>query len=212
MTTTEVVPCVLLSRDRDSAAPGDNVPAVAEHDAERLSDAELARLDQLLADASPAPWVASIEGRDHTSGEDVILIGDPREEDMYVSRDSAPASAADLDLIAAARNSLPALIAEVRRARPGRAKALRDSGKRPYLAIDDYGTGGIWIYLWAESADQITARYPGLTVITEWREWMTPDRLIEIIATIGPHMTFDIDQPDGWLARADEALRRPSDS
>jgi hypothetical protein len=65
---------------------------------------------------------------------------------------------------------------------------------------------------WAESAEQIAARYPGLTVITEWREWMTPDRLIEIIATIGPHMTFDIDQPDGWLAGADEALRRPSDS
>jgi len=104
----------------------------------------------------PGPWVSSIEGRDYTSGADVILIGDPREEDMDVrdmdvrdmdvrdrdvrdmdvrdmdvrhmdvSRDSGPASAADLDLIAAARNRLAALIAAARRGSssrrtPGRA-------------------------------------------------------------------------------------------
>jgi hypothetical protein len=72
---------------------------------------------------------------------------------MYVSRDGEPASSADLDFIAAARNHIPGLIAEVRRARPGRANALRAAGKRPYLAVDDYGSGGIWIYLYAESAE-----------------------------------------------------------
>jgi hypothetical protein len=56
--------------------------------------------------------------------------------------------------------------------------------------------------------EQITARYPGLTVITQWREWMTPDRVIELAARIGPQMTFDIDHPDGWLAESADALRR----
>jgi hypothetical protein len=56
-----------------------------------------------------------VEGRDHTSGDSFIMIGreDDRDEDMYVSRDSGPASAADLDFIAAARNYLPRLLDEI---------------------------------------------------------------------------------------------------
>jgi hypothetical protein len=57
------------------------------------------------------------KGRDHSSGDDVILVGDPREEDMYVTRDTRPAFAADLDFIASARNLLARLIAEVKRTR-----------------------------------------------------------------------------------------------
>jgi hypothetical protein len=82
-----------------------------------LTDIELDELEKLTLRASPAPWAASIEGRDHTSGDDVILIGDRREEGMYVSRDGGPASADDLDFIASARNSIPRLVAEVRRLR-----------------------------------------------------------------------------------------------
>ena len=48
---------------------------------------------------------------------------------------------------------------------------------------------------------------PGLTLITEWRDWMTPERVTELTASIGPHMTFDIDNPDGWLAESEDALR-----
>ena len=90
------------------AAGRDDVP---------LSEDELAHLERLALEASPAPWIASVEGRDHTSGDDVILVGDPREEDMYVMRDTTPASTADLDFIAAARNLIPRLIAEVRQHR-----------------------------------------------------------------------------------------------
>jgi hypothetical protein len=82
-----------------------------------LTDAELDKLERLIAQASPAPWIASVEGRDHTSGDDLILVGDPREEDMYVSRDGGPASAADLDFIATARNCMPRLLKELRRLR-----------------------------------------------------------------------------------------------
>jgi hypothetical protein len=60
--------------------------------------------------------VASVEERDHRSGDSVILIGDPREEDMYVHPDSG-LSAADLDFIAAARNLVHRLIAKLRQLR-----------------------------------------------------------------------------------------------
>jgi hypothetical protein len=90
---------------------------VPERDEDAITDAEMTELERLVARASPAPWIASVEGRDHTSGDDVIPVGDPREEDMYVNRDSRPASADDLDFIAAARNYVPKLLAEVRRLR-----------------------------------------------------------------------------------------------
>lgn len=87
-----------------------------------LSDDELDELEALTAGASAAPWRAFVEGRDHTSGDDFIRVGDSqtREEDMYVSRDTRPASADDLDFIAAARNYTPRLIAEIRRLREER--------------------------------------------------------------------------------------------
>jgi hypothetical protein len=62
-----------------------------------------------------------VEGRDHTSGDSFIMIGseDNHAEDMYVTRDSRPASSADLDFIAAARNFLPCLLDEITRLRSG---------------------------------------------------------------------------------------------
>jgi hypothetical protein len=82
---------------------------------DRLTDTELGELRRLSERAAPAPWRAMVEGRDHTSGDSFIMIGreDDRDEDMYVSRDSGPASSADLDLIAAARNYLPRLLDEI---------------------------------------------------------------------------------------------------
>jgi hypothetical protein len=84
-----------------------------------LTDEELSALRRLCDGASRAPWRAFIEGRDHTSGSDFIMIGpeEDREDDMYVNQDSRPASSADLDFIVAARNSLPRLLDEVARLR-----------------------------------------------------------------------------------------------
>ncbi|MGH3663676.1 MAG: hypothetical protein ACRDT8_20905 [Micromonosporaceae bacterium] len=81
-----------------------------------LGDEVLNELERLSAACDPPPWRASVEGRDHTSGDSFIQVGEDgdRREDMYVSRDSGPAPAADVDLIAAARTHLPALIAELR--------------------------------------------------------------------------------------------------
>ena len=89
-----------------------------------VSDAELDELRQLCASATPEPWRAMVEGRDHSSGDSFIMIGrdDDRDEDMYVSRDSGPASASDLDFIAAARNYLPRLVDEIAELRRQREK------------------------------------------------------------------------------------------
>ena len=82
---------------------------------DRITDAELDELRRMCERAAPAPWRAMIEGRDHASGDSFITIGreDDRDEDMYVSRDSGPASPADLDFIAATRNYLPRLLDEI---------------------------------------------------------------------------------------------------
>jgi hypothetical protein len=84
-----------------------------------LSDSELEQMEALIAGASPAPWESFVEGRDQFSGDDFIRMGGLRDDvpDMYVSHEADPAPAADLDFIAAARNYLPRLVAEVRRRR-----------------------------------------------------------------------------------------------
>jgi hypothetical protein len=54
--------------------------------------------------------------------------------------------------------------------------------------------GGVWLYFFARTPNEITATYPELTLIEERPAWMTdvdePDK----------SMTFDIDEePTGWL-------------
>ena len=84
-----------------------------------LDDEKLDRLIRLSDRGDPPPWNASVEGRDHMSGDTFIMIGaeGDRLEDLYLSRDSGPADAATHDLIAEARNALPVLIGEIRRLR-----------------------------------------------------------------------------------------------
>lgn len=90
-----------------------------------LSNDELLRLERLSDLCDPPPWIAMVEGRDHESGDSFIQVNqdDDRREDLYVSRDSAPADNAILDLIAAARTDLPILLAEIR---DTRSRASRD--------------------------------------------------------------------------------------
>ena len=82
-----------------------------------LSEAELDELERLTAEASPAPWIA------HTGpvigGDDVIWLGgtDDSQPDMYVWHDGKIAPASDIEFIAAARNCVPRLVAELRRLR-----------------------------------------------------------------------------------------------
>lgn len=75
-----------------------------------------------------------------------------------------------------------------------------------YLVVDDYGTGGIWIYIHARSAEEITDRFPDLTVFTEWRSWMTPDRLIPLVWNLE---AYDLDDPSGYLETLARKPRSP---
>ena len=87
-------------------------------------------LNQMLArcEASlSSPWQSFVEGRDHFSGDGFIRAGglDDESPDLYVTlsywddNPPKPASADVLDFIAAARQDVPRLIAEVRRLRAG---------------------------------------------------------------------------------------------
>jgi len=86
---------------------------------EQITEVELQKIATRVAAASKGPWQSFIEGRDHFGGDDFIRIGglDDDEADMYVSRDRNPASHADLDFIAGARQDIPRLIAEIKRLR-----------------------------------------------------------------------------------------------
>ena len=84
-----------------------------------VSDDDLQMLRNLSNAGSPPPWRSYIEKRDHLSGSSFIMVGeaDQRGDDMYVTRDAAPASNEDQDLIAAARTFLPLLLDEIERLR-----------------------------------------------------------------------------------------------
>lgn len=82
-----------------------------------LSERELRELEGLAKLASPAPWQPFTGAA--IGGPDFIRIGgdDDGLPDLYVQHGEAPAPVADLDFIAAARNYVPRLVAEVRRHR-----------------------------------------------------------------------------------------------
>jgi hypothetical protein len=71
--------------------------------------------------------------------------------------------------------------------------------KRQFVVVDDYGSGGIWGLITAESADAITRRYPRLRVVTIGDPtWVTPQKYSEIVSDwIKPSEHFDIDHPTG---------------
>lgn len=77
-----------------------------------LSEAELKDIETRAASATPGPWKSFVEGRDHASGSSFISTGksDDRGEDIELSG----ATVADQDFIAASRQDVPRLIAEIR--------------------------------------------------------------------------------------------------
>jgi hypothetical protein len=86
---------------------------------EPISDEDLDAIEQRAAAASKGPWRSYVEGRDHWGGDNFIRVGgvDDDEPDMYVARGTVPASVADQDFIAHARQDMTRLLAEVRRLR-----------------------------------------------------------------------------------------------
>ncbi len=84
-----------------------------------MTEADLAEIENRCLAAMAGSWRSLVEGRDHTSGASFIMVGvgGTRGEDMYGTFRGAPASAADQDFIAGARQDIPRLIAEIKRLR-----------------------------------------------------------------------------------------------
>ncbi len=85
-----------------------------------ISDEELELIEMRANRARPGPWKSYIEGRDHTSGSDFIMIA-VNDGKQYDDLEMTGYTHADQDFIASARQDVPTLIAEVRR-----LKALLD--------------------------------------------------------------------------------------
>jgi hypothetical protein len=75
-----------------------------------ITDERLADIESRAEAATPGPWKSYLEEREKMSGSDFIQTGG---EDIYLTG----ATAADQDFIAAAREDVPVLLAEVRRLR-----------------------------------------------------------------------------------------------
>jgi hypothetical protein len=70
--------------------------------------------------------------------------------------------------------------------------------KRPFLVCHDYGMGGLWAFMLAESEDDITGRFPSLVVVTERPSWMDETEEENLRRT----MTVDIDDEDHPFTKA----------
>ena len=86
-----------------------------------ISDETLDELMRLSEGYPTSEWISMWEGRDHEAGDSFILTKglSGRGDDLYINEEGKPARVECLDLIAAARTHLPALIAELRAYRAG---------------------------------------------------------------------------------------------
>ena len=74
--------------------------------------------------------------------------------------------------------------------------------KRPFLTVYDYGQGGVWLVLLAESRNEIATKYPELTVVDDPPASMAEEEL----ARIKDQRTLDVDDTsDPFLASLRES-------
>jgi hypothetical protein len=70
--------------------------------------------------------------------------------------------------------------------------------KTKFLVVYDYGTGGAWALLLADSAEQVRERFPELQIVTQWPAWLTGDQERHL----RERMTIDIDDTDNVFLAA----------
>lgn len=109
----------------------------------RLTDADLDRLEALCAEATPAPWMAHARhvhndgNQDEMDGLGWDLDGPPKP----LLRGQF-AKAADAKLAAESRTALPALVAEVRRLR---GEIQREANRRLRRVVDMLESGEVLV-------------------------------------------------------------------
>ena len=64
--------------------------------------------------------------------------------------------------------------------------------KQKFLVNYEYGMGGVWALVMANSEEQISERFPELTVVHDRPAWLTEDEARRIEETL----TMDIDDAD----------------
>jgi hypothetical protein len=69
--------------------------------------------------------------------------------------------------------------------------------KKNYLAVYDYGSGGVWMFIAARSKTEINTLYPQLTVVDVWPDWLTGEQLENVCKDF----SFDIDKPPTGILR-----------
>lgn len=79
--------------------------------------------------------------------------------------------------------------------------------KRSFLVVYDYGQGGVWAFINATSRAEIKRRFPEFEVFDKPPGWMSAD----VLARLSERMTFDIDDPRGWLADVVAERKRRGD-
>ena len=67
--------------------------------------------------------------------------------------------------------------------------------KKTFLTVYDCGTGGVWSFIDAQSAEAIESKFPELKVVAARPAWMSD----EVESKIRQSFHFDLDAPDGWL-------------
>lgn len=65
--------------------------------------------------------------------------------------------------------------------------------KKRHLVCYDYGQGGLWAYVYAESPEEIKAKFRDLDIIPIPPAWLTTEKQERL-------RTWNVDSPDGWLA------------
>jgi hypothetical protein len=67
--------------------------------------------------------------------------------------------------------------------------------KQSFLVLHDYGQGGVWAYLLADSVEAIHRRFPQLRVYEQPPEWMDAGEVDSLKKT----MTIDMDADHPFL-------------
>jgi hypothetical protein len=82
---------------------------------------------------------------------------------------------------------------------------MTENQKRKYLALYDYQTGGVWVFIYARSEAEVLAKYPEMRIMDERansRNLYPPSISDEERAKIERSMTYDIDDPPSGFLRS----------
>lgn len=79
----------------------------------------------------------------------------------------------------------------------GRCSMGSNCAMNKYLVVYDYGQGGRWAFVVAESPDQLRKLYPELKIVSKRPEWMDE----AVTQHLEENETYRVtDQPSGLLA------------